>query len=389
MNNTVVAVTNIPRPYRQALFDTVQARLASENLTLRVVYTSDPSKHVRRGALVMPLPHSPSEAYVRGVTLRLGFEQTLSVPTCLGETLTRLEPACVVMGGFGPSTILASRWCRKAKIPYSVWSGGWPGGEGHIGWLQGGLRAHLVRHASAAIAYGTAAAEYLVSVGALPDQVFCAWNTVDLEKIALSAREAASRREKLTPKFGLACANLLFVGSLGLRKGLRELISAALAAESPDGDWVLHLAGSGPLKKELQATIASAGREANFRFHGLLAPGDVAELLGSVDGLLLPTKREVWGLVINEAMACGVPVVASPWAGATRDLIQNEVTGYVVEPTDIKALARIISRLLSRDPECVAVGCAGAEAVRAKASLDRAADGFVAATRHAIDSPRA
>jgi len=113
----------------------------------------------------------------------------------------------------------------------------------------------------------------------------------------------------------------------------------------------------------------------------------VAELLGLVDGFFLPTTKEAWGLVINEAMACGVPVVVSPRAGATRDLVEHGVTGYVVEPSDTRTLAAITTRLLSGDPECARVGRAGAESVRAKASLERTATVFVDAVRCAMERP--
>lgn len=385
---TLAVVTNIPRPYRRALFDVLKDRLATECLALRVLYTSDPAKHVRRGTLSAPVFDPATEMYVRRLTVRTGFERIITIPTGLRRLLDEHKPACVVGGGFGPSAMVGARWCRAAEVPYVLWSGGWPGQEGKIGRLQSAARRRLVRTSAAYIAYGTAAAEYLATLGAPPEGVFCAWNTVDLEGISATARAAAGRRSELAPKFALAAKNLLFVGSLVERKGLRELMAAALAAEPPNADWALHLAGGGPLKEELEATVAAAGRGANFRFHGLLPEGDVAELLGLVDGFLLPTKREAWGLVINEAMACGVPVVASPLAGATRDLIENGVTGFVVEPTDIAALSAVISRLLSDDSACKEIGRAGAEAVRAKASLAKTADGFVAAIHCAMDGPR-
>jgi glycosyltransferase involved in cell wall biosynthesis len=388
VNRTVAVVTNIPRPYRRALFDVLKDRLATEDLALRVLYTSDPAKHVRRGSPSGAIFDPATESYVTGLSFQIRYDRVFVIPTGLRSALAHVEPDCVVSGGFGAATLLAARWCHRAKVPLILWSGGWPGQEGNVGRLQSAARRRLVRTSAAYIAYGTAAAEYLTTLGAPPERVFCAWNTVDLEGISAAARAAAARRSELAPKFALAAKNLLFVGSLVERKGLRELISATLAAESLCTDWALHLAGGGPLQEELEATVTAAGKKANFRFHGLLPENDVAELLGLVDGFLLPTKSEAWGLVVNEAMACGVPVVASPFAGSTRDLIEDGVTGYVVEPTDIPALAAVISRLLSDGPECRKVGRAGAEAVRAKASLEKAAEGFVAAIDCAMGRPQ-
>ena len=386
--NKVVVVTNIPRPYRLALFGVLGTRLASEDLGLQVLYTSDPSKHVRRGAVPAMTAGSTAETYVPGLALRGGYERVISIPTGLGRALKERRPVCVVAGGFGPSAMVSGHWCRGAKVPHVIWSGGWPGHEGKVGLLKTMARRRMVGQAAAFVAYGSAAMDYLVALGAPPEAVFPAWNTVDLEGFASAAREAAARRSELSGKYGLAAKNLLFVGSLVARKGLRELVSAALAAQPPDSGWALHLVGGGPLEEELRQTVRAAGKEDHFRFHGLRPEADVVELLGVADGFILPTKQEAWGLVINEAMACGVPVVASPQAGATRDLIQHGVTGYVVEPTDRQALAAIITLLLSDDTPCKAVGRAGAEAVRAKASLARAADGFVSAVLYATKRTR-
>ena len=331
---TLAVVTNIPRPYRRAFFGVLRDRLAEDDTRLRVLYTSDPAKHIRRGAPPTSLDFPEWEQYVPSVSLGLSYDRVLSVPTGLGRSLRSCGPSCVVVGGFGPHAVISAWWCRRAKVPLVVWSGAWPGREGRLGRTALATRKRLIRRAQAFVAYGSAASDYLVSLGARPDRVYKAWNTVDLEGIATAAAAAAARRPELVSKYDLATRNLLYVGTLVESKGLRELLAAALTLPTGEPDWALHLVGAGPLREELEASAKAAGREANFRFHGLRPPVDVAELLGVADGLLLPTKREAWGLVINEAMACGVPVVASPWAGATRDLIDHGLTGYVVEPSD-------------------------------------------------------
>jgi glycosyltransferase involved in cell wall biosynthesis len=375
---TVAVITNIPRPYRAALFATLKRHLAEAGLELHVLYVSDPRKHARRGSQSAMVIDPAMESFVPGINLRRGYEGVVPIPLGLPGVLAHLRPVCVVTGGFGVSAAIAARWCRRARVPHVIWWGGWPGCDDVSGGARLALRKHIVRRAAGFITYGTAAADYLVTLGAPRDRVFCAWNTVDLEGIAASARAAKTRRSELSEKYALAVMNLLFVGSLVERKGVRELVEAALASKPASSDWALHFAGGGPLTNEIETTVLAAGKEANFRFHGFMPPSDVAELLGLVDGFLLPTKQEAWGLVINEAMACGVPVVVSPLAGATRDLIEDGVTGYVVDPTDVQAMAGAVTRLLSDDHECRGVGEAGADAVRAKASLDKSAEGFVA-----------
>ena len=385
MSRTVAVVTNIPRPYRTALFGTLKQQMAAQDLRLRVLYTSDPRRHVRRGSPAATVNDPEVEVFVPGLDLRLAYDHVLPIPTGLGAALGRLDPACVVMGGFGPSALLTARWCRRNHVPYAVWWGGWPGNEGEIGRLRESVRRRVVRRSAAFITYGTAAADYLATLGAPRERIFCAWNTVDLEGIAAAAAAAAARRPELAAKYGLAAKNLLFVGSLIGRKGVRELTEAALSVDSPHADWALHYTGGGPLARELLAATQAAGKAGNFRFHGLRPARDVVELLGLADGFFLPTREDAWGLVINEAMACGVPVVVSPLAGATRDLVEDGVTGYVVHPDDIRGMAALMVQMVSDDPEPRRIGQAGAAAVRAKASVEKSAEGFMRAVLCALE----
>lgn len=384
MSKTIVVVTNIPRPYRRALFEVTASQLLDKGYALAILYTSDPAKHLRRGPSQTQPGSSHSERYVPGLDIRIGYEHILSIPKGLGRLLAECSPECVVSGGFGAATMLSARWCDSVRVPHVLWSGAWPGQEGHIGRLQSAIRRRLVLGAEAFIAYGTAAADYLVELGAPRHRVFCAWNSVDLEGFASAALAAATRRSELADKYRLAGKNLLFVGSLVERKGVQELVSAALAVDLPRLDWALHFVGSGPLEKKLRETVQAAGKAAHFRFQGLRPEHDVAELLGLADGFLLPSRQEAWGLVVNEAMACGVPVVVSPHAGATRDLVVDGVTGYIVEPSATSELTAAISRLLSANSEPRQIGQAGAEAVRAKASLDKSAESFISAVICAI-----
>jgi glycosyltransferase involved in cell wall biosynthesis len=385
---TVALVTNIPRPYRRPLYAMLKTELALHGFRLRVLYSHDPSRHARRGSPSAAIVDRDMESYVGGLSVQIRYDRVLAIPTGLLRALKRLQPVCVLTAGFSADAMISALWCHVAQVPWVLWSGAWPGREGEISRLRVKIRRRLVSEASAFVAYGTAAGEYLHSLGASPEDVFYAFNTVDLDAISSEARIASERRSELTAKYGLAAKNFLYVGTLVESKGLRELVEAALAVVTPEVDWALHFVGAGPLQAELETTVQAAGKGSRFRFHGLRPGSDVAELLGNADGLFLPTKREVWGLVINEAMACGVPVVVSPWAGAARDLIEDGVTGYLVDPTDTAALAAVMSQLLSNDPMHGEVGRRGAESVRAKAPLDKAAKAFADAMVAAIKGYR-
>ncbi|MBI0446537.1 glycosyltransferase family 4 protein [Deinococcus sp. DB0503] len=115
----------------------------------------------------------------------------------------------------------------------------------------------------------------------------------------------------------------------------------ALAADSLD----LLLVGDGPLRPEVERTVAELGLDGAVHLPGFLQAGEMRPLLQRAEALVLYSRSEPWGLVVNEAMAAGRPVVASSHAGATHDLVLNGENGYVVHPDDPSTLTHALLRL--------------------------------------------
>ena len=119
------------------------------------------------------------------------------------------------------------------------------------------------------------------------------------------------------------------------------------------------------------------GQHERVIFHGFMQLDEVAALAGSCDAFVCPSHRELWGLVVNEALACGLPVLASRYAGATTDLIVDGVNGYVVDPDDLTDMAAKMETVLADPAAAAEMGRRALASVRERASLARAADGFV------------
>jgi glycosyltransferase involved in cell wall biosynthesis len=111
----------------------------------------------------------------------------------------------------------------------------------------------------------------------------------------------------------------------------------------------LHLCGSGELEAELREQTARSG-VGNVHFRGYLQEEAVACTLASSLALILPSREEPFGLVVNEALAVGIPVIVSDNCGARDLLVRRAVNGYVIEPDNIEGLARVM-HLLDRDAE--------------------------------------
>jgi glycosyltransferase involved in cell wall biosynthesis len=112
----------------------------------------------------------------------------------------------------------------------------------------------------------------------------------------------------------------------------------------------LHLCGTGELEEELKADVAKRGLS-GVHFRGFLDAAGVAKELGSTLALILPSIEEQWGLVVNEALAMGVPVLCSDNVGARDSLVRSAVNGYVFEPDNAQGLACLMTRLATDELE--------------------------------------
>jgi glycosyltransferase involved in cell wall biosynthesis len=223
----------------------------------------------------------------------------------------------------------------------------------------------------------------MVGLGAEPSRAAVAVNTVDVERFAGLA--AAGRRDAVSvrSRFHAAEKNVLYVGSLIPRKGANELLEAFALLEGPERA-VLHVVGSGPQQGELEGLARGVGAGKRVEFHGFLQEEDVARLAGVCDAFVCPSHRELWGLVINEALACGVPVLASRACGATGDLIAEGHNGFVIDSHDPSDIAQRLQVVMDDDGRARQMGAAALRSVRERASLQMSAAGFVQGIQSAL-----
>lgn len=177
----------------------------------------------------------------------------------------------------------------------------------------------IVKSASAFLCVGTANRQFWKSLGASEQKLFDAPFAIDRSQFETAAQQ---RSECDTPRF-------LYVGRLIPRKGVDELIEAFnhIAAK---GDATLTIVGDGPEKRVLmQMQTEKAARLTTWV--GRIENHRVCEFMAAADVLVLPSKYEPWGLVVNEAMAAGLPVIASRKVGAAVDLIRTGVTGLMLD----------------------------------------------------------
>ena len=141
---------------------------------------------------------------------------------------------------------------------------------------------------------------------------------------------------------------VLYIGRLEVYKGLQELLSAFARAMDGESDLRLAIAGDGSLRPRIEAIAANA--DCHITYLGRLSGDDVLRAYLAADLLVLPSLFEPWGLVVNEAMACGLPVIVSDRVGCADDLVRHGQTGLVVSAGREIALTDALQQLVRDAP---------------------------------------
>lgn len=382
----VALLTNIPRPYRMPLYAALNQRIVEAGGELRVFYYSDLRRHARRRGSYIVEENFSSEL-IDGVEFSLGFERIVSLPSGMGSQLGRFDPHVLVCGSFGMPGYLGWWYTRLHHSAYIQWSGAW---EGAVPFTESKrYRLHqgfLARQARACVTYGSLASEYLSSLGVHEECIVTGVNAVDVryfqEQAPLRAVDAAQIRQQ----HGLHGVNILFVGNLSERKGARQLLEAFARLPAASGA-ALHFVGNGPLEAELRPQAQALGLQEQVFFWGQQSPQDMPLYYALADVFVFPSVYEPWGLVLNEAMACGLPIIASPLAGATRDLVQDGVNGFVVDPRNLAVLADALKRLIADPGLRQRMGEQARRTIEQKATIEHSAQAFIRAIEFALNPP--
>lgn len=370
----VALVTNIVPPYRVPVF----RRLAETPGWRLGIFTSaatefDRAWDVDSGGLDL--------FRVRGLSfVRRG--RTHHLPLALPFALLRFRPDVVVSGELGPRSWLALLYCLLARVPLVLWAYPSRAGARRVRGLR--LRRALLQRARAVIGMGAQAREALASWGVPGAAIHDAPNAHDApglhKALASLDPEAASRGLRA----GLGCRDrvALFAGRLIDSKGVSELLDAwDELAPGLRSSWTLLLLGSGPLEERVRHAARTHAR--GEIVHVPAVPqSQVAAFYSGADLLVLPSLEEPWGLVANEAMACGLPVCGSRLAGCADELLREGETGWLFDPRDALDFGAALARAL----ECPDRERLGAQARRRAHDFgpDAMADGFRSAIQAAL-----
>jgi len=230
----------------------------------------------------------------------------------------------------------------------------------------------IYRHIDVAIAVGANNRDYYRWCGVPEERIAFAPHAVDTSRFADEGgrhEEQAlqwRRQLQIAPEARIA----LFAGKLMGVKNPHLLLNAFVASGAPGH---LVFVGNGVLEPALRAAAAGRADVHFLPFQNQLAMPAVYRL---ADLFVLPSLSETWGLSLNEAMACGRPVVASSRVGGARDLVSPGVNGWVFENDQIAALTQVLREGLTCDPQVLRAMGEAARRESARWSIGEAARGI-------------
>lgn len=283
------------------------------------------------------------ETAVEGV---LDAAPRADVAAGLDRILERVKPDVLAIAGYGdPSMRHAARWARRRGTRTIMMSDSqfrdWP----RRAWREWMKKRWVSRHFDAAFVSGASAAFYAESLGIPSHRIWRGYDVVDNEYFTTRAAAVRADAARVRENLGLPELFFLFVGRFIPEKNLPRLMEAfgSAARHAALRDWSLVMVGSGPLEEELRRQAAPLG--ARVRFLGFQQMEDLPSYYALASAVVLPSVSESWGLVVNEAMACGLPVILSGQCGCVADLVFPGVNGAVVDPQDPRSLADALIHL--------------------------------------------
>ncbi|MCP9773924.1 glycosyltransferase family 4 protein [Synechococcus sp. Tobar12-5m-g] len=277
----------------------------------------------------------------------------------LQALLNRLQPAVVVTTGWLDRAYHRLIWqAHRRGIPVVLISDSRQRDEPRT-WPKEWLKRQLLHSYAAALVAGSESRAYLETLDFPAPGIFQPWDVVDNGAFAAGAERARSHQLHDLPI--LSNPHFLCVSRFVAKKNHSGLLAAFGAYQQQGGSWGLRLIGAGPLELEIRSAIACLPNPSRVRIDPFLQLEPLQEAYGRASCFVLASHSDQWGLVVNEAMAAGLPVIVSANSGCCMDLIDPGVSGWVFDPEQPQVLTALLhqaeAQSRSERSMMVAAGC--------------------------------
>jgi glycosyltransferase involved in cell wall biosynthesis len=344
MTRRLLILTEIISPYRIPLFNALARHPDAE---LHVVFMAETDPQLRQWRVYKEEIKFSYEVLPSWRKRVGGYNALLN--RGVGRALSAFAPDVILCGGYNYlASWQALLWAKVHKVPLLLWSESHRHELRRVRPLVEFLKDEFLHRCNGFVVPGQMAREYIRGREIKDDIIFTAPNAVENDLFAAAAADARRNARERRMELTLPDRYFLFAGRLVREKGVFELLSAYAKLDEQIRRQVgLVFVGDGASRQELEEQAAGISPGV-IRFAGFAHREQLAAHYALADVMVLPTYTDTWGLVVNEAMACGSPVILSRAAGCAADLLKENWNGLLIPPRDVPSLASAMKSIASQ-----------------------------------------
>ncbi|MBM4147419.1 MAG: glycosyltransferase [Lentisphaerae bacterium] len=277
------------------------------------------------------------------------------------EVLDRVSPDVVAAPGWAaPWSLAAIDWCDLRRRPAILMSESarMDGSSGRLGDV---VKSRLVKSFQAALVAGKPHRDYLAELGFASERVFDGYDVVDNRHFREGAAAARRSGEAVRADLGAPRQYFLASGRFVPKKNAIAVVDAysRYVAAAGESAWDLVMLGDGPLRSRIEKHVAGLGLGGRVVFPGFRQYDELPAWYALAGAFVHASLVEQWGLVVNEAMAAGLPVLVSNRCGCAADLVWDGINGFVFDPTSVPEMAGAMLRVAGGAVDGAAMAEAG------------------------------
>lgn len=353
-------VARVPAPYRIHQHLRIARELGDE-VELHSAFLFDRNNLPWEQSLpaeIRPVQFGPGEEVQTTLSLSSWRAERAKMKRVLAWLDEKQIDAVFTVGYTHPGHPMLFRWCRRRGIPNFLYGDSNIHGDRARGirrWIKRGYMRWVAGQITAVLPHSIYGKQYYESYAGVDMPMFYVPQEPDYSRIF---NLTAEQRQRGQLKFGLSNDRryLLYSGRLAGVKRIDTLIDAfaRIAADRPD--WDLLIVGTGPLEKSLQDRVPETLRQRVVWTGFVNESDDIAAINACASVFVLPSSYEPWALVIPEAAAAGLPIVASRVVGASGELVRDGVNGKLFTPGDVDQLTAALRDVTASDERLESYG---------------------------------
>ncbi|WAR45342.1 glycosyltransferase [Methylomonas rapida] len=268
----------------------------------------------------------------------------------LWATLNKKSPDVIAIPGWSTlPALLTLEWAVKNNTPAIVMSASTESDETRKPWKEW-IKTCIVKLFSAGIGGGSLHVDYLNKLGLPKNDLFIGYDTVDNEHFSRGSKKVKNDIKYYRESYSLPSNYFINSSRFVEKKNLFRLIDAYAKYKSTTDSldfWHLVILGDGPLRNKLENHVANLGLNQFIHFPGFVQYPELPIYYGAANAYIQASTTEQWGLVVNEAMASGLPVLVSNKCGCAADLVIEGVNGFTFDPYETSCLTDLMLTITS------------------------------------------